>query len=203
MTEAGRLQRANRNLTTTLTLFVLGSFGFGYALVPLYRVLCQVTGIGDQRSLRSAVAAPPAQSPAATTGATGATGMASAAVTAPARLVTVEFVASLPTVGNWQFRPSHDSMQVQPGKLYEATFVARNLTGHDTVAQAMPSVAPSEAAAWFHKTECFCFSPQSFKKDQERVLPVRFFVDSALPINLDRVTLSYTFYDLSNRVAAR
>jgi cytochrome c oxidase assembly protein subunit 11 len=71
------------------------------------------------------------------------------------------------------------------------------------VAQAIPSVAPREAAAWFHKTECFCFSPQAFKQDEERVLPLRFFVDRAVPGNVDRVTLSYTFYDLSTAVAAR
>ena len=119
------------------------------------------------------------------------------------RTVTVEFMTSLPTVGNWQFRPVQDTMQVHPGQLYQASFIARNLTGHATVAQAIPSIAPSQAATWFHKTECFCFSPQSFRQDEERVLPVRFFVDRALPGNVDRLTLSYTFYDLSTHVAAR
>jgi len=191
---AAALRRANRGLTTQLLLFVAGSFLFGYALVPLYRVLCQVTGIGDQKALLAATAAPSLA---------GVAGVANAATPGADRLVTVEFIASLPTVGNWQFRPTQTSLRVHPGKLYEATFLARNLTGHDTVAQAMPSIAPSEAAAWFHKTECFCFTPQSFQRDQERVLPVRFFVDSALPTNIDRLSLSYTFYDLANRVAAR
>jgi cytochrome c oxidase assembly protein subunit 11 len=120
-----------------------------------------------------------------------------------ARTVTVEFMANLPTVGNWDFRPLQTTLQVHPGQFYEARFIARNLTGHDTVAQAVPNIAPGEAASWFHKTQCFCFSPQSFRSGEQRVLPVRFYIDRALPAYLDRVTLSYTFYDTALRVAAR
>jgi len=179
------LRRANRALTGRLWLFVAGSFAFGFALVPLYRVLCQVTGFGDQRLLSEAV------SPAL------------AGSAADGRVVTVEFMANLPTVGNWEFRPSQATLRVHPGQLYQASFVARNLTGHDTVAQAVPNIAPGQAAAWFHKTQCFCFTPQAFRSGEQRVLPVRFFLDRALPANLDRVTLSYTFYDTALRVAAR
>jgi len=178
-------QRENRRLTGKLLLFVAGSFAFGFALVPLYRVLCELTGFGDQKLLGVAVSA---------------AGVGSADT---ARTVTVEFVATLPTVGNWEFRPSQNTLRVHPGELYATSFVARNLTGHDTVAQAVPSIAPGEAAAWFHKTECFCFRPQHFRRGEERVLPVRFFLDRALPVNMDRVTLSYTFYDTANRVASR
>jgi cytochrome c oxidase assembly protein subunit 11 len=185
MSESRRQQRENHRLTGKLLLFVAGSFAFGFALVPLYRVLCQVTGFGDQKLLSEAVSA------------------ARVGSVDTARIVTVEFVASLPTVGNWEFRPLQNTLQVHPGELYATSFVARNLTGHDTVAQAVPSIAPGEAAAWFHKTECFCFRPQPFKRDEERVLPVRFFLDRALPVNMDRVTLSYTFYDTANRVATR
>ena len=192
MSEPGTLQRRNRALTGKLWLFVAGSFAFGFALVPLYRVLCQVTGFGDQKLLTEAVAAPIRAANAA-----GASSVASE------RTITVEFMANLPTVGNWEFRPSQATLQVHPGQLYEASFVARNLTGHDTVAQAVPNIAPGEAAAWFHKTQCFCFSPQAFKRGQERVLPVRFFIDRALPVYVDRVTLSYTFYDTALRVATR
>ncbi len=185
MSGKGQQQRENRRLTWKLLVFVAGSFAFGFALVPLYRVLCQVTGFGDQKLLVEAASAPQAGSADAS------------------RTVTVEFVATLPTVGNWEFRPSQGTLLVHPGELYATSFVARNLTGHDTVAQAVPNIAPGEAAAWFHKTECFCFRPQPFRRDEERVLPVRFFLDRALPMNVDRVTLSYTFYDTSNRVAAR
>ena len=189
MTEPS-LQKRNRVLTGKLWLFVIGSFAFAFALLPLYRVLCQVSGYGDQKLLTEAAAAPTA-------------GNAGEAASAVARTVTVEFIANLPTVGNWEFKPIQSTLQVHPGQLYEADFVARNLTGHDTVAQAVPNVAPGEAVSWFHKTQCFCFSPQSFKAGEERVLPVRFFIDRALPAYVDRVTLSYTFYDTGLRVAAR
>jgi cytochrome c oxidase assembly protein subunit 11 len=188
------LQRRNRSLTGKLWLFVAGSFAFGFALVPLYRVLCQVTGFGDQKLLSEAAAPISAANAATAPMASGAD---------ESRTITVEFMANLPTVGNWEFRPVQASLQVHPGKLYEASFVARNLTGHDTVAQAVPNIAPGEAASWFHKTQCFCFSPQSFKKGEQRVMPVRFYVDRALPVYVDRVTLSYTFYDTALRVAAR
>ena len=175
----------NRRLTTKLWLFVAGSFAFGFALVPLYRVLCQVTGIGDQKQLIAA------------------TTLAQPGAVDAARTVTIEFIGNLPTVGNWEFRPAQATLQVHPGQLYEANFIARNLTGHDTVAQAVPNIAPGEAVSAFHKTQCFCFAPQSFKSGEQRVLPIRFFVDRALQPGIDRITLSYTFYDTAARVAAR
>ena len=119
------------------------------------------------------------------------------------RTVTVEFVADLPSVGNWEFAPVVTSMEVHPGRLYEVDFVAHNLTGRDTVAQAVPSIAPGKATAYFRKTECFCFTPQSFKKDEQRNMPVRFVVDPALPKYLDRITLAYTFYDTAAPAAKR
>ncbi|MFI4914148.1 MAG: cytochrome c oxidase assembly protein [Steroidobacterales bacterium] len=177
------LRRENYRLTLKLFGFVAGSFAFGFALVPLYDVLCSITGLGNQKSLLRAVAA--------TTDA------------ASARVVTVEFMANLPTVGNWEFHPMVRSLQVHPGQLYAISFFAHNLTGHATTAQAVPDLIPSKAAAWFHKTECFCFSPQAFARDEARTMPVRFFVDPALPAYLDRLTLNYTFYDVPNRVAAK
>ena len=119
------------------------------------------------------------------------------------RLVTVEFVTDLPTVGSWQFTPAVKSMQVQPGRLYEATFTADNLSDRDTWGQAVPDIAPSKAAAYFRKTECFCFTPQQFKAHEVKQMPVRFFVDPALPKYVDRITLAYTFYDTEAPVARR
>ena len=179
-------QRAeNRRLTAKLWLFVAGSFAFGFALVPLYRVLCQLSGIGDQKQLLSATLGARADTIDTT------------------RTVTVEFVSNLPTVGNWEFRPAQATLRVHPGKLYEASFIARNLTGHDTVAQAVPNIAPGEAVSAFHKTQCFCFAPQNFKRGEQRALPIRFFVDRTLPPGIDRITLSYSFYDTAPRVASR
>jgi cytochrome c oxidase assembly protein subunit 11 len=176
------VERENRRLTWKLLGFAAGAFGFGFALVPLYDVLCEVTGFGDQKTLRSAsvVTERPDES----------------------RQVTVEFIAELPSVGSWDFRPAVKLMQVHPGRLYEVKFVAHNRTGRDTVAQAVPNIAPGKATAYFHKTECFCFVPQHFAVGEEKVMPVRFVVDPSLPKHLDRVTLSYVFYDNTTRVGA-
>ena len=118
------------------------------------------------------------------------------------RVVTVDFVANLPTVGRWDFRPEIRSLQVHPGRLYEASFLAENHTGAESWAQAVPDVAPSSASAWFRKTECFCFTPQHFAVDEARHMPVRFFVDPALPKHVERITLAYTFYDTQAPLAA-
>ena len=176
------LKRANRQLLLQLLAFTLGAFAFGYALVPLYDVLCDVTGFGNEKRLaqRSVFAAKPDE----------------------ARTITVEFLAELPSVGNWEFRPVLQSIQIHPGQLYTADFIAKNLTGQDTVAQAVPAMAPTKVAPYFHKTECFCFTPQSFKRGEERALPVRFVVDPAIPADVDRITLAYTFYDDTTRVTA-
>jgi cytochrome c oxidase assembly protein subunit 11 len=174
-------QRPHRSLALRLTLMALGSFAFGFALVPLYDVVCAVTGAGNLATLRSATTV----------------------VETPdtSRTVTVQFVASLPTYGSWEFAPDVAQMRVHPGQLYEAKFHARNLTGRETVAQAVPSVAPSRAAAYFRKTECFCFTPQHFAKDEARDLIVRFYVDRELPASLDRITLAYVFYSAPERTA--
>jgi cytochrome c oxidase assembly protein subunit 11 len=165
----------HRKLALKLWLVALGAFAFGFALVPFYNVLCSLTGAGDRSELTRASAGP--------------------VQVDTTREVTVEFVANLPTVGSWEFKPEVHSMKVQPGRLYEAKFLAGNRTGHATWAQAVPDIAPSQATAYFHKTECFCFTPQQFAVNETRDMPVRFFVDAQLPKHIDRITLSYTFYD--------
>jgi cytochrome c oxidase assembly protein subunit 11 len=172
----------NKTLTLKLLGFALGSFAFGFALVPLYDVLCDLTGFGNQKALaeqRLSVEAPD-----------------------ESRTITIDFIADLPTVGSWEFRPAVGSMQVHPGRLYETEFLARNLTGHDTVAQAVPNIAPGQAAGYFRKTECFCFTPQKFAVNEARPMPIRFVIDPAIPRSVDRITLSYTFYDESTRVGS-
>lgn len=169
------LKKANRSLTRQLWIFAAGSFAFGFALVPLYNVLCDVTGYGDRSKLVQA----------------------SKVTEAPdeTRLVTVEFVSDTPSFGDWEFRPEADTLEVHPGRLYEARFYARNLRAQPVIAQAVPSIAPLQATQYFHKTECFCFTPQPFDANQERELTVRFIVDPKLPVNIDRVTLAYAMYD--------
>jgi len=177
------LRRANLAMTWKLLAIAAGSFAFGFALVPLYNVLCAVTGYGDQSKLRerfTAIEQPQLD-----------------------RTVTVEFLADVASAGTFEFRPVVRTVVVHPGQLFTAEFYAHNLTGRDTVAQAVPNIAPSEVAAYFHKTECFCFSPQHFALNEGRDMPVRFIIDPALPRHIDLITLAYTFYDESARVTRR
>jgi cytochrome c oxidase assembly protein subunit 11 len=178
---AGRSK--HRSLVLSLTGVALGAFAFGFALVPLYDVLCSITGYGDKKALTEAALV--TEKPDET------------------REVTIDFMTMVPTVGSWEFHPEQQSMTVHPGRLYEAKFFARNLTGRDTIAQAVPDVAPTKASAYFRKTECFCFTPQQFKAHEVKQMPVRFFVDPALPKYVDRITLAYTFYDTEAPVARR
>ena len=175
--ETSRQNRPRRHakLISQLWLFAAGSFAFGFALVPLYNVLCDVTGYGDRSRLTKAAPA----------------------ITAPmdARTVVVELLSTTPTFGDWEFRPVAGEVAVHPGKLYEAKFVAKNLRAMAVTAQAVPSIAPLQATQYFHKTECFCFTPQHFDAGQERELSVRFFVDPELPRKVDRLTLAYAMYD--------
>ena len=177
------LRRENRNMTWKLLAIAAGSFGFGFALVPLYNVLCSVTGYGDQKKLLQQVEA--IEHPE------------------PSRTVEVEFLTDVASADSWEFHPEVRRIEVHPGQLFTASFYAHNLTGRDTVAQAVPNIAPSEVAAYFHKTECFCFTPQRFAKGEGRTMPVRFIVDPSLPSYLDRITLSYMFYDDSMHVGAK
>jgi cytochrome c oxidase assembly protein subunit 11 len=107
----------------------------------------------------------------------------------------VDFLADLPSVGNWEFRPTVATMEIHPGRLYKAEYFAHNLTCHETLAQAVPNITPGKAAGYFRKTECFCFTPQQFAAGQARELSVRFIVDPKLPATIDRLTLGYAMYD--------
>ena len=168
--------KSNRGLVARLLLMVAASFAFGFALVPLYDVFCEVTGIGTREQLSRAAAS-------------------DASAPDMSRVLTVEFTASVPDSGPWEFAPVVASMEVHPGQLYEARYSAHNLAGRDMTGQAVPSITPLRAAQYFRKTECFCFTPQSFKRDEQRRMPVRFIVDRAIPPYVDRIVLSYVFYD--------
>lgn len=168
-------KHANRRLLLGLLIMTAGSFAFGWALVPLYDVFCRAVGIGNAEAKDGRAVVQEAID--------------------PNREVTVEFVASPASVGSYEFRPKVASMRVHPGKLYDTEFYAKNLTSVASVAQAVPSISPSGTAQYFHKTECFCFTPQKFGVGEGRAMPLRFIVDPKLPSNVDRLTLAYTFYD--------
>src|SRR3979490_3323540 len=126
-------RRANRQLLWQLLAMAASSFGFGFSLVPLYKVLCSVAVYGDQTKLLERVQAVEHQD--------------------VNRTVKVEFLADVASAGSWEFRPVLRTLEVHPGQLYTAQFHAHNLTGLESVAQAVPNIAPSEVAAYFHKTE--------------------------------------------------
>jgi cytochrome c oxidase assembly protein subunit 11 len=168
-------QRANRKLVKALLIMTAGSFAFGWALVPLYDVLCKAAGIGNAEAKAGKSVVQEAVD--------------------PNREVTIEFMAEPASVGSFDFRPKVASMRIHPGKLYDTLFYAKNLTNVASVAQAVPSISPTGTAKYFHKTECFCFSPQKFAAGEGRELPVRFIVDAGLPSTVDKLTLAYTIYD--------
>jgi cytochrome c oxidase assembly protein subunit 11 len=176
-------KRANRRLTRALLIMTAGSFAFGWALIPLYDVFCKVAGVGN----------------AAAKG--GSANIQESLDTN--REVTIEFVADLASVGSFEFRPNIASVRVHPGKLYDTLFYAKNLTQGASVAQAVPSISPSVAAKFLHKTQCFCFESQHFAVGEARDMPVRFIVDPKLPNNVDKITLAYTFYDTTEAAARR
>ena len=164
----------NRSLTGKLLLLAAVMFGFGYMLVPLYNVFCEITGFGGRTNT---VAVDGQENPDFS------------------RSVRIEFVTTINEYAPWEFAADRDSMEVTPGKVYYATFTAKNLTGDKKVAQAVPSVAPVSASGHFKKIECFCFTNQEFQANEERAMPLQFIVDPDLPEFVDTITLQYTFYD--------
>lgn len=174
--------RSHRRLITRLLLGAVLMFGFGFAMVPLYGFVCQLTGLNGRIATTAAAPSPDQAA-------------------AESRLVTVQFVANLRAGMPWEFRPAAVKMQVQPGKSYQTSFTAHNLDSAGKVAQAVPSVAPGRAARHLLKTECFCFARQEFQPGEQRDMPLVFMVDPDLPKEVSIVTLSYTFYELDEPLA--
>jgi cytochrome c oxidase assembly protein subunit 11 len=174
-------RRENASLTRRLLVMVAGSFAFGFALVPLYDVICEAAGIRVNDAPSAA-----AESAAAD------------------RRVALEFVSIVAPGGEWELTPLTRETVVQPGRLHEARFAIRSRASVPVTGQAVPSVAPSYTAKYLQKTECFCFTPQSFAPAEEREFTVRFIVDPDLPPQVDRMTLAYSMYTLpGQKLAAR
>jgi cytochrome c oxidase assembly protein subunit 11 len=170
-------QQENRGLVGRLAILAIAMFGFGFALVPLYDVFCQITGFG---------------------GRTNAEAVAVEEAPDISREIRVEFVTTVNSYAPFEFAADADSMTVHPGKMYYATFTAKNLTDSHKVAQAVPSVAPIAAAEHFVKIECFCFNSQEFAANEEKAMPLQFIVDPDLPEYVDTITLQYTFFDTAS-----
>lgn len=166
-----------RRLVRRLLLVVVAMFGFGFALVPLYDVMCEAFGINGK-----------------TAGAYSGSQQVD-----ETRTVRVQFLATNAAGMAWRFAPQQDELRVHPGASNEVLFVAHNPTGQAMTGQAIPSVAPARAAAWFHKTECFCFTQQVLQPGERIEMPVRFIVDRDLPADVSQLTLGYTLFDISAR----
>ncbi len=168
----------HRSLAIKLAIGAAAMFGFGFALVPLYDVFCEITGMGGRT----------ANTPQAV----------AEVVTDPDRRVRVEFVATRGRLTNWDFAPEASHMYVNPGQLYRTNYVARNRMDAPRSAHAVPSVAPGTAAQHMKKTQCFCFETQYFEANESKEMPVVFMIAPELPAHIDTLTLAYSFFESGN-----
>jgi len=164
-----------RNLALRLGAAAVVMFGFGFALVPLYDIFCEVTGIRTEirASDEGQIIEQPGQS----------------------RTVTLQLLASTSNSAPWEFHPVADSIEVPTGLLQTTEYFAKNLSGRDIIGTATPDVAPREAGRYLKKVECFCFTEQQFAEGEGRNMPVRFFIEPDLPAHIDTITLSYTLHE--------
>ena len=166
----------NRAMLGKLAVVVVMMFGFGYALVPLYKKICEVTNINvlttrdyDGGALRNTQVD-------------------------QTRTITVEFDSN--SQGPFRFRPVQNSMEVHPGEISQIVYEVVNKEGRTVEAQAIPSYAPKQATEFFKKIECFCFKQQTLAANESREMPVVFVIDPDLPKDVKTITLSYTFFEI-------
>jgi len=165
----------HRRLVRRMLLACVGSFVFCFALIPIYSIYCEITGINGKTGDAASASARSVQIDTS-------------------RIITIQFDGNVRAGLPWNFTPRVTSMQVHPGELAEAFFDATNLSDAMIVGQAVPSVAPNRASIYFNKTECFCFTEQPLAAGETREMPLRFIVDPELPANVNVLTLSYSFY---------
>jgi len=169
-----KAHNSQRKHTALLLMLAVGMFGFAFALVPLYAVFCELTGLNGKTSGQVTYADP--QNPV------------------DDRVVTIQFLAQVGTGMPWEFRPMEHQLLVRPGTLYTTQFYVRNRASQPVTGQAIPSVSPGLAALHLHKTECFCFTQQQLAGGEEMEMPVTFFIDTDLPEDINVLSLSYTLY---------
>ena len=174
MTEQNEKQ--TKRLVVRLATAAIAMFGFGFALVPLYDVFCEITGLNGKNFNQ------------------GPTEVSSVD---KSRTVKIQFVTVNPASMPWEFKPNERSIRVFPGQDRSTAFYAKNPTAQWMVAQAVPSVTPSEAAPYLHKVNCFCFDRQPLEAGADTEMPLLFVVDPKLPEHISTITLSYALYDLT------
>lgn len=162
-----------------LSVVVAVMFAFGFMLVPLYDVFCEVTGLNGKTSGQY-------------------TGELVTDVSENARTVTVQFVANRNANLPWHFSPEQEVVNLVLGERKQTLFHVVNTFDTAVVAQAIPSVSPAEAAPYLHKIECFCFQQQPLNPSEKKSFPLVFFIDSELPEDISKLTLSYTLFDITS-----
>ncbi|OBT16966.1 cytochrome c oxidase assembly protein [Vibrio sp. UCD-FRSSP16_10] len=172
---------SNQKLTLVLCGATLAMFGFGFALIPLYDILCEQLGINGKTS-------------------TVASETPIAMQVDESRTIKVEFVSHIPPGLPIDFEPQNKVIQVHPGEVIRTAYIATNQSQAALIAQAVPSVTPGLGATHFNKIECFCFNQQPLKAKQQAELPLIFYVEHDLPDSIHTLTLSYTLYDISDSV---
>ncbi len=175
----------NSTMLRKLAVVVLAMFGFGYALVPIYNAICQMTGVNILALAELAVPGEKAQRSANSQVDTS-------------RTITVEFDAN--SRGPWQFKPAQSSLQVHPGELMTVMYEFQNTQNRRMAAQAIPSYAPQQASAHFNKLECFCFNQYTLEAGEKKSWPVVFVIDPKLSKDVTTITLSYTFFEVGGKV---
>lgn len=170
------VKKLNGTMLGKLLVVALVMFGFGYALVPIYKQICELTGVNILTPKDISVAE------------------ISNSQIDLSREVTIEFDAN--TQGPWRFRPTVASMKVHPGEMTQVLYEVVNKQTYKMDAQAIPSYAPQQAAQYFKKMECFCFKQQTLEANEARQMPVVFYIDPKLPKDVKTITLSYTFFEV-------
>lgn len=168
-----------KNTALKLAAFAVAMFGFGYLMVPLYDVFCDITGINGKTGEITLIEA-------------------TASVVDLERSISVEFDTNVNSELPWKFKALKYKISVHPGEVAEAVFFAENQSDKAVVGQAVPSVAPSQASLYFNKTECFCFDQQTLEPGERKEMVVRFVVDPQLPKKITTLTLSYTFFNVTD-----
>lgn len=179
------LQRENLKMVGKLGVITLGMFAFGYALVPMYKAICEATGINVLAIGERQVPGNAAQTPANTQ-------------VDASRTITVEFDVNVR--GPWHFKPEVRSLQVHPGQLTTVMYEFQNVQDRTMAAQAIPSYAPKQAASHFNKLECFCFNQYTLAPGEKKQWPVAFVIDPKLSKDVTTITLSYTFFEVGSGI---
>ena len=176
------LQQANKKLLIRFACFAVIMFGFGFAMVPLYDVFCDITGLNGKTN-QQAVAA----------------GNFNPGDVDKNRNISIQFTVTNNEQMPWEFEPNVAAVTLHPGEIKRVSYYAKNLTDKDMTAQAIPSVSPAEAASYLKKIVCFCFNSPSLAAHAEANMEVQFYVDKSIPEHLKTLTLSYTLFDITNQ----